>query len=328
VREEFGSTPRATYEVLTDVDGHLSAAIEVASDSDIVIESKDQSIAQLSLAGAASEFAIGAQAVVQATPMIEAVGACRISDGAEEFVRFTYNNLNDSQDSVFVPLTILDPTLSRREDTLLDDLLLNYTGYEDGNHTLPYTPDEDPQPYQRFEPGQQSFLVRYYPSLGAVTWKFIGSSIRADGTTPLCLEEGLQSCSRISDDLVSKIMQEARQSVTGLLKLAAKSRKKGRVAYLKSCATALRGIRDTLAELQELYACPVDARLRANCSRRQFPHAQLKRMHAGIFQVKAGDHKKAFSRLRQAHTKRFESFLAGAFPHEVVKCLGAGQRGN
>jgi hypothetical protein len=260
--------------------------------------------------------------------MIDAIGACRISDGAEEFVRFTYDNRNNSQDPVFVPLTALDPTLSRREDTQLDDLLLNYTGYEDGNHILPYAPEEGPQAYQRFEPGQQSFLVRYYPSLGALTWKFIGNSIRVDGTTPVCPEEGLQSCSRISDDLVKKIMQEARQSVTGLLKLAAKSKKRGRSAYLKSCAIALKGIRSTLAELRELYVCPIDARLQANCSRRQFPHAKINKLHAGIFQVKEPGKKKAFNKLRKVYSKRFEGFLAGTFPEQVVNCSGAGQRRN
>jgi hypothetical protein len=320
VREEYNATPLATYQVLTDVDGRLSAEIEVGSSSDIVIESKQNWIARVAVAGPASEFAVEKQAVVRATPMIEAVGACRLRTETDEVVKFTYRNLNQDQSGVFVPITTLEPLLFRRDDIAADDLLLNHIGYSNGNPVLPDARGGTFNRSQKFEPGEQGFTVPYNPALGPLAWVFVGQQVRVDASTAVCTEERTQSCERVSEALLQRIISETRDTITALLKLEARKRAKGTSPFIKSSARSLRSMRSAVTMLGRLHVCPTGIMPQATCTRMRFPYEQLAAIHANIFKIKAEPTGSTHQRLRRAWIKRFGVFIRSSFPDEVVQC--------
>ncbi len=320
VREENEGTPLATYEVLTDIDGKLSASIEVASNSDIVVESGDEALAKFSISGAASEFSTERRIEVEALPMLEATGACRITEGDDEFIRFIYRNINESQSPVHVPVTALDPRLYRQAEISSDDLALNHIGYDTGDVALPENVDVLSGEAQVFEPGESSFEVRYNPSLGGLTWTFIGQQIRVDTSTPQCLNEGTAQCGKISDEMISQIWTQVRATVTATLRLASKSWKKGPSPYLKSAARTLRETRATLAKLKNLYSCPAQVSVKFGCRRVRFPTDELMKSHANLFRVKSKIRRAAFRKINSIYGTRFNRFLSTTFPREVVSC--------
>jgi hypothetical protein len=320
VREERKATPIANYEVLTDTDGRLAAAIEVASDSDVIIQSKQDNIAKFSVSGSAAEFAATRNLTIYAEPMIEIVGACRIQDGAGTAIRFNYLNKNVSTDPVAVPITLLHPRLYRSDETTTDDLILNQLTYKTGRAVLPSQSDIVDDNSQRFASGEASFTVQYDPSLGALTWAFIGQSFDVEESAPLCTNSPPPLCYPLPHNVKQLVFSGMHASASATLKLASRYWRKGRSPYLKSVAKTIRNTRSALSLLDALKVCPERATLQHNCAHTRFPFEQFEQIHSTIFSVDSNFKRPLFTRLNRATSNRFRQLLRSIAPTGLVRC--------
>jgi hypothetical protein len=320
VREERRATPIANYEVLTDTDGRLAAAIEVASDSDVIIQSKQENIAKFSVSGSAAEFKATRNLTIYAEPMIEIVGACRIQDGDGAAIRFNYRNRNDSTDTVEVPITVLHPRLYRSDETNTDDLILNQLAYENGRPVIPSISDIINDHSQRFASGEASFTVQYDPSLGALTWRFIGQSFNADDTAPLCTNPLPTSCYPLPESVKQDVFKGLRMSASATLKLASRYWRKGRSPYLKSVERTIRSARESLSLLNGLYVCPERETLQHNCTHARFPFERFEQIHSDMFAVNSNLKRPLFTKLNKATFTRFSKLLRSTVPGPLVRC--------
>ncbi len=320
IREEHGATPIAEYEVLTDVDGKLSAAIEVASDSDIVVQSKQNWIAKLAISGAAADFARERKLTLQAEAMIDIIGACRDHGDHGYMVRFNYRNKNQPDIDTVVPLTALDPRLYRNTEITEDDLALNSIIYENGEPTLPHSTYVANGLGQKFNLGESSFTVPYDRSLGTLTWSFIGQSLKVDASAPICSEERRLTCTKLSEHAKKSVFKALRLSASVTLKLAARFWRKGKSPYLKSIASAVRSTRAALAALKGMYTCPAGASIKTVCAQKRFPYEKFEQLHARIFKVESSVKAALFRKLNRVRTKKFSSILRSVMPDRIISC--------
>jgi hypothetical protein len=311
----------ATYEVLTDTDGRLSAAIEVASDSELIFNSKQPLLAQFSVSGRASEFSSDRDFKVFAKPMLEIVNACIVANSNPKKTRFTYRNYNENSLEVAVPLTALNSTLYRNPAADTDDLHINSFTYDQGSSIIPQQDSVNLRDGALImAPGQGELTVNYEPSFGGLTWRLIGQNATVNESSLQCLENRGPTCARIPDSQLRRIIAETRISITGTLKYAARVWSRGRSPYLRSSATALKKITLNVKRLSPLYICEQGATLNSDCRRTQFPSVLLSKIHGGIFRVKSNVNKKSFDKMRNSYQRRFNSFIKSNFPDEVVKC--------
>jgi hypothetical protein len=322
VLEELLTTPVAIHEVLTDKNGRPLSTIEVDSASDIVIQSKDETVAKFAAAGPASEFANPLEPAIVATPMINQGAACRTVVEGTPIVQFNYSNTNDPATSALVPITGLNADLYRTPDSVDDDLLLNSVRHGD-NDIIPDSANRAPAPNetsQLFTPGDGSFRVPYDTTFGPLTWRFIGGEVVVDGSTALCQEEGTIRCEEISAQLIERLVSELRISVSGTLKIASRYMKLGKTPYLRTTARAIRTMRAQSASLLGSYVCPQGAALPNSCRRIKFPVEDLARTHAGIFSQPSPIKPRVFEKLQKLYNTRYRRFLNRSFPSEIVVC--------
>jgi hypothetical protein len=322
VLEESLTTPIAIYEVITDRDGRPLSAIEVDSSSDIVIQSKDETIAKFAAAGPASEFANTLSPAIVATPMVNQGLACRTVVEGTPVVQFKYSNSNNTTINALVPITGLNPDLYRTPGTTEDDLLLNSIRNGD-NEIIPdatYRGTAPNETSQLFTPGEGSFTVPYDAAFGPLTWRFIGAETIVDGSTALCQEEGTVRCELVSAQLIERLVTELRGTVSGTLKTAARFMKLGKSPYLRTSARAIRTMKAQAASLLGSYICPQGATLPNSCRRIKFPVEDLFKTHAGIFSEPSPIKPNVFTRIQRSYNTRYRRFLNRTFPSEIVVC--------
>jgi hypothetical protein len=320
--EEVQTTPVAIHEVLTDKEGRPLTEIQVDSSSEITIQSVDEKIAKFAAAGPASEFADPLAPAIVATPMIEAIAACRSVVEGTPIVEFRYNNLNDVGIDALVPITGLSPDLYGTPETPLDDLQLNSVRSSD-TEVIPdvmYRGAAPNETKQLFVNGENTFRVPYDTGFGPLTWSFIGKDTLIDSSSALCEGEGVIRCEPLSPALIERLVTELRGSVSGTLRTASKVMKLGRSPYLKSSARAIRDIRRQANDLLGSYVCPQGAMMPQSCRAIRFPASELQRTHAGIFSKPSPVRPAMFEKLGRTYNRRYQRFLDTWFPKEIVVC--------
>ncbi len=319
------STTETAYEVMTDYQGHPNAVIEVESSSDIMLVSKDPLIAQLEVAGPAYEFALERQTKVKATPMVDAVGACRFPAEGGDRVRFSYHNYNTPLSSTLIPFTSLSSVYLQNPMNSEDDLLLNDIRT---NLNLPIVPDAELRSteaeitYQTFDPRDGVFTVPYNPLDGALVWNFIGKQITASSLTQYCEDTGAIACVRIPDETVRGIFNELLKTVSGTLKAASKVMKRGPSPYLKTSPKSIRGVKTITNKLLGAHICAPEAIIPQSCVPLVFPRSTLIKLHRGIFQRASPTKRELFDKIQRVYLRRYENYLNSNFPDQVYMCSG------
>ena len=317
------NTSEAAYEVLTDPEGHPNASIEVESDSDIVVLSKDPHIAQLQISGPASEFSLERQAKMPATPMVDALGACRYSDEGGGRIRFTYRNYYESDTESLIPITTLSATYLQNPIIPDDDLLLNDIRSLAHQAVVPdgdLRSMETGTTYQTFLSGERSFTVSYASNDDAIVWSLIGKSLIVDSSTRLCDLPSEIRCEQIPDEIVRGIYKELLKTVSGTLKAAAKVMKHGASPYLKTSPRSIKGVKEISKQLLGAHICPTDAVIPQACVSRTFPRTPLIKFHKSIFKRPSPTKRKLFEKIQRAYLRRYEKYLNSYFPDQVHMC--------
>lgn len=315
-------TPIAMFEVITDRDGRPISAVEVVSSSDVVIQSKDETIAKFSAAGPASEFAVPLIPAIIATPMIDPAGACLTLVDGTPIVQFKYSSSNEAEIEARVPITDLDPDLYRTSSTVEDDLLLHSIRNGD-TPLIPNMSYRAPAPddsKQVFGSGEGSFNIPYDIASGPLKWSFIGAETVVDSSTNLCEDPGLISCEPLSPALINQLVTEIRGTVTNTLKAAAKVMRLGKSPYLRTTARAIRRIKAQAEALKGALVCPEGAALPDSCTAEKFPAEDLIKTHSVIFSQPSPVKPKVFEKLQRTYTNRYRRFILRAFPRDIVRC--------
>jgi hypothetical protein len=326
IHEEIATTPIAIHEVVTDQNGYPSSVVIVDSEAEIMILSKDETIARFQCAGPASEFASPAQPTIVATPMVDQVTACLATVEGTPVVEFRYNNKNDTGIDASVPITSLNPYLYLTPGTTADDLRLNNIQYSTDQIVVPEAGYRDTTPNENnqiFVNGTNSFIVPYEASQGSLTWNLIGGQTIVDGSTQLCEGSGEKPelrCEELSPEKIRRLSTNLRRTVSGTLKAAARVMRLGASPYLKTSAPAIKNVKKESRKLLGALICPKALQLSANCERKPFPYAAFMKLHQGIFRKPSPVKPKIFKKLQKAYNKSYESFLYGTFPDEIVFC--------
>jgi len=326
IYEDNAPTPMAVYEGITDAEGKLTVPVEVISSANVLITSKDRTVAQFDASGQASEFAAEKLASIVATPMVEQAGACITSVNGIPSVEFSYTNRNNTNSQI--PVTSLNPYLDGTPGTTGDDLALNTIRDTRGNPIIPEPehlgPPQDAR-NQNFAASQGKFTV---PFDTAMTGHLLGQSMTADNSTRLCDDGGTISCDQIASGDLTALVDELRTTVTGVLKLAARlvssNRKSGivtRMPFIRTTAGALGQMRRLIASLETAYVCPEGVMMANSCTRSKFPVNQFRAVHNSVFSKRSPIRPELFDRLRRQYDRRFRAALA-RFPQEVVYCPG------
>lgn len=324
VHEELLSTPIAVHEVVTGQEGEpLSPIILQHPDSDVIILSKDETIARFQSSGPAGEFLAPNAPAIIATPMVDAVGVCRGLVEGTPVVQFFYNNMNENNVDAGVPVTGLNPYLYRTPGTRADDLNLNAI-YQGSNGTvIPGANFRDPPPKdgeQVFVNGQNSFYIPFSPSAGPVTWDFIGRRTVVTNETRLCAEEARPGCTELDPEKIRRLVVNLRRSVSGVLKAASKVMRVGSSPYLGTSAKAIREIKLRHKRLFGALVCPSNAAIQPSCAREPFPFNEFMTVHQGIFKKNSPVRPQMFKKLKKVYNKTYEKFLYETFPQEIVFC--------
>jgi hypothetical protein len=326
IHEEIATTPIAIHEIITDENGYPATAVIVDSEADITILSKDETIARFQRAGPAVEFAAPAQPTIVATPMIDSVSACLGTVSGTPIVEFRYDNMNEGGLDASVPITGLTPYLYRTPTTTADNLKLNNLQYSADSLVYPDPMYRDLAPNennQLFINGDNSFTVPYDPTLGSLTWSFIGSETVVDGSTALC-EDGSQQpvlkCEELSPERIRRLMTNLRRSVSGTLRAAARVMRIGSSPYLKTSSKAIKLGKKRQKELYGSLICPKELKLASNCSRKPFPFSDFMKLHQSIYRKNSPVKPQLFKKLSKAYNKAYQQFLYSTFPEEIVKC--------
>jgi hypothetical protein len=315
-----------TYEVMTDTEGHPSAAIEVDSSSDIILLSKNPQIAQLEIAAPAIDFAAEQRAKVFATPMVDSLGVCRESLDDGERLRFTYKNLNAGVPEVLIPISSLSSSyylnpIITTDDLLLNDIRssLNQPIVPDGQHRT----SSSGNTYQTFLPDHGTFTVTYDLREGPLTWSFIGKSLVVDEEVEWCKTEKTPQCLKIPNTNLKAIYREYIKTVRDTLKEGDRSMKRGTGKNLNRTPYAtkiLKSVVKLISQLKGVHVCDAGAVVPQACQLREFPHARLLKQHAGLFKNAKLTNPKAFERVRLKHYQRFSAYLVSTFPRKVYIC--------
>jgi hypothetical protein len=96
--------------------------------------------------------------------------------------------------------------------------------------------------------------------------------------------------------------------------------KLGKSPYLKTAPVAIRAVKQKANELQGAYSCPASVLPASSCRRIKFPVAELAKIHNGIFKKASPVKKQMFESLKKSYNKRYQQFLLGSFPDEIVIC--------
>jgi len=324
IYEDNAPTPTIVHEGITDADGKLAVPVEVVSSANILITSKDRTIARFDASGQASEFAEEKQASIVATPMVEQAGACLTSVDGTPSVEFSYTNRNTVNSQV--PVTSLNPYLDGTPGTTTDDLALNTMRDAQNNVIIPEPqhlgPPEDAR-NQTFTAREGKFTV---PFDSAITWYLLGQSVTADNSTALCEGGGTISCDQLSSGELDPLIDELRTTVSGVLRLSARlvvqRRKAGlfnKIPFLNTSSGALVQMRRMVESLQTGYICPEGVTMANACVRSKFPTKQLLAIHNSIFSKRSPIRPELFDKLKKEGDKRFRRALA-RLPREVVYC--------
>jgi hypothetical protein len=326
IHEEIATTPIAIHEIVTNENGFPSTVVEVDSEADIIVLSKDETIARFQRAGPAVEFAAPAQPTIVATPMIDQVTACLAVASGTPIIEFRYNNKNESAIDASVPITGLTPYLYRTPGTVEDDLRLNSMLQGSDQVVLPDETFRDVAPNetnQLFVNGTNSFTVPFDSTLGPITWSLIGAETVVDSSTALCEGGGEQPdlrCEELSPEKIRRLLINLRRSVTGTLKAAARVMKVGSSPYLKTSSKAIKSTKTAQKALYGALVCPKELKLASNCARKPFPFSQFMKLHQGIFSKRSPVNPKLFKKLQKSYNKAYQSFLYSTFPEEIVFC--------
>jgi hypothetical protein len=317
------NTSEREYEVMTDPDGHPNAAIEVGSDSDIMVFSKDPHIAQLQISGPANEFSLGLQAKVRAAPMIDALGACRYSDESGERIRFAYRNYNTLGVESLLPVTTLSAHHLQNPTIPEDDLLLNDIRSISQKAVLPegdLRAMESDITYQNFLSGDGSFTIPVESNDVPLAWSFIGKKVVADSSTTTCGGTQEPLCKQIPDEIVKGIYKELLKTVSGTLKAAAKVMKRGSSPYLKTSSQSIKQTKQIARQLLGSHICASDSIIPQGCVQRAFPRSALLRFHKGIFKRPSPTNRKLFEKIQRVFQRRYEKYLNTHFPDLLYMC--------
>lgn len=296
--------------------------IQVDSESELVIQSADDSIAMFAASGEASSFADPLSPAIVATPMVDIVGVCLTEKDGTPIAELKYNNINPDSISAMVPISGLSPDLYLTPEVSDDDLLLNAIRLGEDN-VIPDSVFRAPEPNQTsqlFSSGEGKFTVPYASESGSLVWSLIGKQLIVDKSAPQCEERGEAQCQLLSRELLESSINELRISVTATLKTAARFVKLGKNPYLRQTAWAVRNIKEQAYSLIGSYVCPQQAALPSSCSRMPFPAKRFKAIHETIWRKQLQIRPKTFKKLRQAYTKRYNQFIDRQFPSEIVRC--------
>jgi hypothetical protein len=255
--------------------------------------------------------------------MIDAVGVCRGVVEGTPIVQFFYDNMNEGNVDAGVPITGLTPYLYRTPGTIVDDLNLNSIYQFTNSPTIPgvnyrKAPPRDEE--QMFINGQHSFVVPFDETLGALTWDFIGRRTTVTTETRSCEEEARPVCEELSPEKIRRLVSNLRNTVTGVLKAAAKVMQIGRSPYLKTSARAIRTVKLRHQRLFGALVCPKNAVLGKGCRREPFPFAEFMQIHNDMFQKRSPVKPQLFKKLRKVYNKAYQKFLYETFPEEITFC--------
>jgi hypothetical protein len=315
-----------TYNVITDRDGHPAAAIEVDSNSDIMLLAKDTRIAKLELVAPAVDFAPLNNAKVFAVPMVEPLSICRETLQGTTRLLFAYQNLNSPLEQAILPISSMTPELFLNPLTPTDDLLLN-----DIRTTAdqPLLPDNDTDPRlvsntnQTFQPTRGSFTVTYDLQDGPLTWSLIGKSIFIDNSIQSCSTHPQPQCSIIPNTSLKALYREFIKTIRTTVTAGEKSMRRGSGKKINSTPQAIRTLKQLVKLVLKLKGgsiCDPQAIVPKACKARPFPHKTILKLHKQIFAKAQLSNPKAFEKIRKTYHNHYAEYLRSNFPSKIYIC--------
>jgi hypothetical protein len=296
--------------------------IQVDSESELIIQSLDETVAKFAASGAASSFGDPLSPAIIATPMVDIAGVCLTEKDGTPVAELKYNNINPDPTPAIVPITGLNPDLYLTPEVSTDDLRLNAIRLGE-DYIIPdssYRAEDPNQTAQLFNSGEGKFTVPFSPESGSLVWNLIGKEITIDNSAPLCEENGATQCQLLSRELLESSIQKLRLSVTATLKAAARVTKLGKTPYLRQTAWAISNIKTHAYSLIGSYICPQQAALPSSCARTTFPGKKFKAIHEFIWKKQLTKHQKMFDKIKRTYTTNYNQFIDQTFPQEIVRC--------
>lgn len=326
VLEDVAGNQFGLHEVIINKQGRPATDIVVRSDSDVTILSHEGDGALVGLSAAAKDLSASEPLHIFGIPLVEQVGACVGSSDSGYFAEFTYNNKSQRGTQINLPVTALNAELYGEPSTSEDDFLLNDIRRSDGEMILPDPVDLAGGPdtaRQVFKPGVHSFTIPLHAGIGPIVWSLLGSTLTVDSTAPRCVPHETpveQRCAQLTSADMKVIIKGMRQTVTAVLKTAARLTHKGTSPYVTSCPKALKRVIAFTRNLQGSFVCPVSQTIAQNCTRETVQLGDLFAAHESIFAKQSPVKPKVFQRLHDIYTNRFQQTVASSLPGEVIRC--------